>query len=143
MSEKVTGFLLLTIGLAVMLFSGYNIYQTFTGKLEPIELFSLDRGIGLDFSSFLVGDATPEELAQIKSQNNDLKTELVSPELINRPMNLFSHFLLMGFFVNIGFKVGLLGTNILRPVKVEVGKNKIIEAVSNSNTKPHQSPKLQ
>ncbi|MBN1168824.1 hypothetical protein JXA63_02940 [Candidatus Woesebacteria bacterium] len=141
MSEKISGFVLLIIGLGVMLFAVFNIYQTFTGQSEPIQLFDLKEGIGLDFSSFLVGDASPEELEQIKSENN-LKSELVSPELINEPMNLFSHFLLMGFIVNVGFKIGLLGANILRPVKVDVGKNKILNAVERSETKPQQAPKI-
>lgn len=96
MSEKIAGYLFLIVGSAMMLFAGFNIYQTFTGQSKPIQPFNLE-GIGLDFSSFLMGDANPEEIEQIKSENNDLKTELVSPDLVNKPMNLFAHFLLMGF----------------------------------------------
>lgn len=143
MSEKIAGYAFLAIGLAIILFSAFNVYQTFTGKSEPIQPFNLE-GIGLDFSSFLVGDASPEELAQLKTENNDLKTELVSPDLVNRPMNLFAHFMLLGFFVNVGFKIGLLGANILRPVKIDVGENKIMKALNRANKKQQEeAPKIQ
>ena len=99
MSEKVTGYLLLLLGLVLIGFSAFSVYQVFTKRAQPLQLFS-EAGISLNFP--------------------DAKTELVSANYLNSVSNLTSHYLLMSFLVSIGFKISSLGIQLLRPIEVKL-----------------------
>lgn len=122
MSEKVTGYILVLLGVLVMAFSVYNIYTVFTNKVAPINLFHLP-GVSLDLAN-LAGSEVPPEF-----QNQSLKTEIVKAEVINAPLNLLAHILFMGFILNAGYKLASLGVQFVRPinVKVRVGEKSVLE----------------
>ena len=117
MSEKVTGYLLLLAGIVIIALSSLSVYYVFKGRVKPIELFKLP-GISIDLSN-IAGADLPKESSDIGSQAT-LKTDLVEPDIINAPLNLFAHVIFMGFLVNVGFKVSSLGVQMLRPIKVNV-----------------------
>lgn len=110
MTEKVTGYLLLGLGLVIILISALNIYLIFTGKTHPVQIFNFS-GISLDLSSTLGLPSTGLKTAP---------SELVSPALLNDTTNLFAHLFLVGFFVNVGGKIASLGIELLRPVVVKL-----------------------
>lgn len=112
MSEKIVGYLLLSLGIILIVFSFFSVYYVFTAKAKPYDLFSLP-GISIDLSNLATGEL-PKEVTP------NLKTELVEADIINKPLNLIAHILLMGFLVNVGFKIASLGVQMVRPIKVNL-----------------------
>ena len=112
MSEKVVGYILLTAGIIIIILSSLSVYYVFKEKAKPFDIFKLP-GISIDLSNLAAGEIPGNASA-------DLKTELVDAEIINKPMNLVAHVLLMGFMVNVGFKIATLGVQMVRPIKVNL-----------------------
>lgn len=128
MTEKITGFILVAVGILIILFSAYNVIGAFTGRTEPSDIFGFS-GIGLDLGNFMLGEASPEEIAMIKDQNPNLKAELIEGDVLNKPLNLFAHLMLWGFISSIGFKIAQIGATILKPIKVHLKESSVLEQV--------------
>lgn len=109
MSEKILGYLLLVVGVLIIVYAALNVYGVFTKKAKPFDVFNLP-GISLDLGG-LVGNQLPTGPA---------KSELITPEILNQPLNLAAHLFLMGFIANIGFKIASLGVMLVRPIKVKL-----------------------
>lgn len=124
MSEKIVGYLLLAIGLLIIAYSGFSVYSVFTKKNKPIDLFAL-TGISLDIGSLTGGDSASQQTGMPSREGVPAKTELVSPEIINTPLNLVAHLMLMGFVATVGYKIASLGVMLLRPIKVKLKAAKI------------------
>lgn len=120
MTDKLTGYLLLLVGLGIIFFAGFSAYSVFTKKTEPVNLFNL-TGISLDLSQ-AANIELPQEFADagVKISDTDQKQEILSSELLNSTSNLVAHIILMGFIVNIGYKVAMLGVEMNRTVIVNV-----------------------
>jgi hypothetical protein len=126
MTDKVTGYLLVVIGLIIILFSGFSVYQVFTAKEKPVDLFHFD-GISLNLSSLLgSGEGlSSEQQAALEKQKSQIKPqEIVSAQLLNESSNLAAHIFLMGFIASIGYKVASLGVQFVRPIIVKVRESK-------------------
>jgi len=115
MTEKVLGYTYIVFGTILMILSLFSVYQIFINKVKPITLFNLP-GISIDLSG--VAPEVPQEVKEKESSPQSLKTELVQKEVINAPLNLLAHIIIMGFIANIGFKIASLGTLLVRPIKV-------------------------
>lgn len=107
MSEKVTGYTLLIIGLIVIVFAAVSAYQVFTGTVQPLPVINAS-GIALDMASLAPGQKGSMELFSAKDLN------LVS--------NLTVHYLLMTFLVTVGSKIAGLGIQLLRTIEVKVNQ---------------------
>lgn len=118
MSEKIIGYVLLAFGVSLLLLSAFEVYSVFTGKTSPYPIFNLSPVL-LDLSSLVTIDLPEEQLRALKDKNN-LKTELVSSDVLNKPLNLFAFIIFMGFIANIGFKLASLGVMFLRPIKINL-----------------------
>ncbi len=103
MSEKITGYILLFVGIFLIIVSAFSVFNVFTGKTKPFELFQMP-GISLD----VVGQ----------------KTEIVSAAMINDSSNLFVHLLLMGFIASTGQKLASLGVQLVRPIVIKYNEQK-------------------
>ena len=125
MKEKVIGYSLLTVGILIILYSAFSVYSVFTKKQNPQDVFNLP-GISLDLSGFVGGDLSPEERAAMEKSNVNTKAELISPEVLNTPLNYTFHILFMGFIASIGFKIANLGTLLVRPIKVNLKEEKSV-----------------
>jgi len=101
MSEKITGYILLILGLLVIGASAFNIYQVFTKQAQSIQLFS--------------GEGIKVEIPGLNAPS-----ELIPADQLNEISNLTAHYLLMSFLVSIGFKVSSLGIQLLRPIEVKL-----------------------
>lgn len=100
MSEKLTGYILLFLGLLVIVYSAISIFMVFTKKAQPIQLFT---GPGISVSL-----------------PNTKPTELVPAATLNDISNISAHYLLMSFLLGVGFKLGTLGVQLLRPIEVKL-----------------------
>lgn len=117
MSEKIVGYILLVLGILTIAFSLFSVYRVFTGQSKAYSLFNLP-GISLDLSQVIGSDLPLEQRKSLDPKS--FKTDLVSGEVLNQPLNLFFHILLMGFVANIGYKIASLGVQLLRPNKVDL-----------------------
>lgn len=127
MTEKVTGYILLAVGLAIIIFSGLNVYQVFTKQIEPIQLFNFS-GVALDMGSMLGApeNLTPEQQAYLRQQTSTAKPqELISADMINQTSNVAAHLFLMGFVATVGYKIASLGIQLMRPIVVQLREGKI------------------
>ena len=114
--EKVIGYALLTVGILIILYAAFSVYSVFTKKQKPVDVFNLP-GISLDLSGLVGSDLSPEERMLMKEKNVNTKAELISPEVLNTPLNYTFHILFMGFIASIGFKIANIGTLLVRPIK--------------------------
>jgi hypothetical protein len=122
MSEKVVGYLLIALGIMAMIFPLVSVYRVATGSARPVELFNFP-GLTLDLSQMAAPDTQdldPEQQALLQQNRESLKTELVSGEVLSQPLNFIAHLLFMGFIVNLGYKISLIGVNLVRPIKVNL-----------------------
>ena len=120
MPEKIVGYLLLASGLIVILFSGFSVYQVFTKKLEPVQLFNFD-GIAVDLGGAITSMVPADQQEAARTQIGDkAKQEIIPNTLINDTSNLAAHLFLMGFIASIGYKIASLGIQMIRPIVVKV-----------------------
>ncbi len=126
MDNKITGYILLVVGILTIVLSTFSVYSVFTGKKEAIQVFNYS-GISMNLSD-MVGTQMPvEQMGQMENIKSSAQSELIKPELINGPLNLTIHLFLMSFLVNVGYKVSSLGTQLLRPIKVKLKESKEVE----------------
>lgn len=110
MTNKLTGYILITVGILLILFSALHIFNIFSKNTRAVEVFSFS---GIEFPV--------ETLTGIKSQSKDPpKLELLSQDKLNDPLNLFANIIIMGFFSTIGYKLAGIGAMLVRPVKINM-----------------------
>ena len=125
MSEKIIGYILLILGLIIIFFSGFSVYQVFTKQAKPAQLFNF-KGIGLDTSS-IISNSLPPEFAQMVPKNSGGATqEIIPPALLNESSNIFAHLMLMGFLMSLGAKIASLGIQLVRPIVVKLKTKEVI-----------------
>lgn len=111
MHEKTTGYLLLALGILVIIISAIVIFLIFTGRMEPVGVFSINA------PTINTNDLLPQAAARI-SEGKEI--ELIPTETFNKTLNMVVQFFLMSFMLNVGYKISSLGVQMLRQVKVEV-----------------------
>lgn len=124
MSEKITGYILLTVGIGIILFSAWNIYGVFTKKIGPVQLFGF-KGIGIDMGQ-IINNAMPKDFTPLANTNLQSmpKTEIIPAAMLNGLLNIMAQIILMGFMAGIGQKIASLGVMLLRPVVVKMKESK-------------------
>lgn len=132
MSEKIVGYVLLVLGIAIIIFSVVSVYSVLTGKSIPAQIFTTE-GISLDLAALSGGGLSREQKENLAKQNISTKTQLVTPELLNSPLNLMTHLFLMGFIASAGFKIAMIGTTLVRPIKVNLKSKEAAVAESSSS----------
>lgn len=115
MSEKIVGYTLLLVGLMVIMYSAFSVFQVFTNQAQPVQLFNLP-GVSMDLSKMISGFSP--ELSGVDLP--PMEQEFASPEMINQPLNLFAHVTLMGFIASIGFRMANLGVLLVRTITAHV-----------------------
>ncbi len=120
MNPKILGYILLSIGISIIIYSGVSVYLVFTGSFEPFELFRF-AGISLDPAKFLGGDISSPNQAILQGQEIGIqKTELIPSEMLNQPTNIIAHVVLMGFMAMVGFRLASIGAMLVRPIVVKL-----------------------
>lgn len=119
MAEKITGYLLLLIGITIIVLSGYSVYSVFTKQSQPVKLFNFN-GISINVGQIVMGNL-PADVAQFAPKNQSPQTtEIISPQMLNDSSNIFAHYILMGFIASLGFKLASLGVMLIRPIVVKL-----------------------
>ncbi|OGG01937.1 hypothetical protein A2Z33_01725 [Candidatus Gottesmanbacteria bacterium RBG_16_52_11] len=113
MTTKSVGWILVGIGVLTMVFAAVNVVLVFAHRADPVGFFSFS-GIGIDTGQLMPVPA----LGQPETPGVNL--EIVPPGMINQTANIFAHMLLMGFIVNIGYKLASLGTQLTRTIEVKL-----------------------
>jgi len=117
MTEKIVGYLLIAAGIIVIVISSLNVLGLFTGKIKPVNLFSLS-GVNINLSTLVAG--IPDQKEILDQPTGNTNTEIIDSDVINSPLNLFAHIFLMGFFVTAGGRISSIGTKLVRPIKVSL-----------------------
>ncbi|MBI4096356.1 MAG: hypothetical protein HY425_01430 [Candidatus Levybacteria bacterium] len=120
MNEKITGYLLLLLGLGIMIFCVVNIVMVFTDKAEPFPVFNIQSGSSTN---------TPDLnnlVAQLQKNNPNAfqlqlpKIDILPPESLNQMLNLSTQFFLMTFILGFGYKIASLGVQLIRPINIKL-----------------------
>ncbi len=120
MTSKRIGYILLFLGILIIGYSAFDVYQVFTKQKQPIQLFSLE-GIFIDPSTFAPQIEVPAGMESIVRQPaRGGQIEILPADLLNLTSNLFAHILLMGFIGSVGSKIATLGTALVRTIEVKV-----------------------
>lgn len=134
LSERLVGYILLTLGIIIMFFAAIQIIAVFTGNAKPIKMFSMDSKMPTQQQS----NQTLEDLIAQLQQNpqTSLNTaslptpQLIDPKIINDILNLTVYYVIMQFILGLGFKLSNLGVQLLRPIVIQT-KDKKIETIAN------------
>ena len=101
-SEKIFGYLLLSLGLVCIIFAFYSVYKTFTNIEVPPEIFQAET------ISFL----TPSG-----PDSPSVKVTVPLNYEIRKIVNVFLYYLFMLFIVAVGGKLGNLGIQFIRVIR--------------------------
>lgn len=135
MNDKMVGYSLITLGLAIIIFALISIVSIIRGGVHAPEYFNFE-GISIDTAQ-IADVSVPDELenagvkVQPKASNPQ---EIVPADLLNKTTNLFIHIILMGFVVNVGFKISMIGTSLSRPVMIRTKRDNKFETELKNNT---------
>jgi len=101
--EKVVGYILLAIGVVMIFFSVFLMFNVFTGASAPPKLFNFS-----DISFSIPQPGGIPETVQISGQD------------ISRIVAMGFWYLLMFFIMLAGGRIASLGVNLIREIRVEV-----------------------
>ncbi len=136
MSEKIIGYILLTLGVVIIFVSSFSVFTVFTGRAKPVQLFNFES-VSIDFSQIVSASLPttdlPEELKGSIPKNTapSAKTEIIKGDMLNTTSNIFAHLVLMGFLASSGLKLAQIGVNLLRPIIVKLKEEKLLKEVKN------------
>ncbi len=130
MTERTTGYSLLTIGILIMIFAAFQIISVFTGKAEPITLFQMEQSTISNSSENQNNNSILDQIqnAALGQNNGSAKlpdVQIIDPEILNSILNLTVYYVIMQFLLSLGFKLANLGTQLLRPIQIKM-KNRTL-----------------
>ncbi len=106
--NKILGYLLIFIGLAIMLWTLYNSYNIFTAKIAAPEIFTLSQGESLSSQKLPLIQVQMEEL--IREQFK----EIFPPDLLANLLNLISWSIIAGILIFGGAQISNIGIKLVR-----------------------------
>lgn len=130
MDSKTTGYVFLTTGVFIMVFTVVLVILAFTNIIHPTYFSVSPKSTpsptsNIDLNS-LSATGQPNLSALLPSLN------IIPPGVLDNALNLSAHFLLMSFIGGFGYKLAMIGVNLIRPIVIKTG-GKIIPA---ENTSP-------
>lgn len=118
-TEKIIGYILLTLGIILLLFSIVEMFSVYGGTSSPPKLINLS-----DIS--LPGQ-------------DGTNTTLIQGSQLSQLPNLFFWFVLMSFVLFAGGKIASLGVSMLKDIKVEV-KQPLLTPNETEKTETEEAP---
>lgn len=118
-TEKIIGYILLTLGIILLLFSIVEMFSVYGGTSSPPKLVNLS-----DIS--LPGQ-------------DGTNTTLIQGSQLSQLPNLFFWFVLMFFVLFAGGKIASLGVSMLKDIKVEV-KQPLLTPNETEKTETEEAP---
>ncbi len=99
--DKIIGYVLLTLGVILLLFSTVEMVSVYTGNASPPKLFNIS------------------DISLPTDQAGTNVTVIQGAQISNLP-NLFFWFILMFFVLFAGGKIASLGVSMIKDIKVEI-----------------------
>lgn len=116
MKEKVIGYILLALGVVTIIVAAVSVVFVFTGSTKPIEL--IDQKINLGFNVSLPGET---------GDNTQVPVKMNQLQPIIHLANLFGYLIFMGFIASIGYKIALIGVQLIRPIVIKAKEESVIK----------------
>lgn len=124
--EKILGYLLLLVGIAMILTSLFLVYQVLTGKNKPPQIFNVESPtIKLPTASSNLqlpeGLELPEgfSLQEATNEATPAGIKIIPDELLNGMVNISLYYLLMMFAASTGVKIADIGTKLIKEIKIK------------------------
>lgn len=117
--EKITGYILILLGLVIVCVAGWNGLMVFTGKAEPIRIFISSQTPINTPQIPQSSEPSNEVLASLQPMLSSLVGQTMGPNM-EKPINITIHFLILGFFVTIGFRVASIGAMLVRSITYKI-----------------------
>jgi hypothetical protein len=114
-TERMTGFILLGVGLLLIFIAVNCVYTIFSGAATPPELFKID--------SITISVPTGTD-------TSTKPMELLKGEQASKFINMAVWYILMLFILSAGSKIAGLGVQLLREIKVVVKGNNTSSTIS-------------
>mgnify|MGYP001597905082 CR=1 FL=1 len=126
MDTKTSGWIFLAIGVFIMTLSVILVILAFTNVIHPTY-----------FGDSSLSVSKPPAVSDINSLNSGQANAAalmpnfgaISPEALGNVLNLSTHFFLMTFIGGFGYKLAMIGVNLIRPIVVKTS-NKTLEAAT-------------
>jgi hypothetical protein len=109
MTEKVIGYIFLTVGIIIIAVVAFNAIGVFTGSNKPNSIIRNEGNITMDFSVPGTG-GLPTASVPVEIKNYSQIIDIA---------NLVLFVVFSGFFASIGYKIAMVGANLVRPVVVK------------------------
>ena len=122
MTEKVIGYIFLAVGIIVIALVAFNAIGVFTGSKEPYSIIKNEGSITMNFSVPGTG-GVPTASVPVEIKNYT--------QIINIA-NLVLFVVFSGFFASIGYKIAMVGANLVRPIVVKTRNGVLKEAPQNT-----------
>lgn len=113
--QKISGWVLLLIGLAILGWSIYTSFNIFTAKAVAPEIFKIENKAQNSSSATVKMPSTPAEVQkQMESIVSEQIRQLIPTELIANLLNLISWAIFASFLIFAGFQIASLGVKLIR-----------------------------
>ncbi|PIZ61864.1 hypothetical protein COY16_05820 [Candidatus Roizmanbacteria bacterium CG_4_10_14_0_2_um_filter_39_13] len=142
-TEKIVGYSLLGLGIIFMFFATFQIVLTFTGRVSPIQIIKSTPQKNNQNTANNFDKSNPEELLK-QAQQDPLSllssgggfdiSSIIDQKAINNMLNLTVHYFIMQFLLSLGYKLALLGVQMIRPLKISIDKSQITSLLESNKT---------
>lgn len=131
-----TGYILLYAGVIIIIFAAFNTVMVLLKKAEPVQFYE-PGDISIDFSQFIPEYEIPGLPESLQPRQQEGNTETTS-NVLTESLNLLIHLFLMGLLINVGSKIAMIGTALVRPIVVKLHKTEqvISPKPTAASTKP-------
>lgn len=133
MKERRTGYILLYSGIGTMLLAVVYIFLLFMSIVPPLPVFT-----GVDELNSILNTAplsNPYAIGPNQTAQPNPLAALSGIDL-SRILNLTTTFFLMTFIITVGYKIGNLGVQLIRPINVKLRN----EATETGEKSPQKTP---
>ena len=107
-TERIIGFILLFLGVAIILFALYSSYGILTGAAEPPEIFEAPR------EQSVTNEGSEALEVQVQALLQDQLSSILPEDALPKTFNLFAWSILAGILIFGGGQVAGLGVKLLR-----------------------------
>lgn len=108
--NKILGYLLLFVGLAIIFWTLYNSYNIFTAKITPPEIFKASETESVSSQKTKTQDLQAQAEEVIREQFK----EMLPPDLLPNLFNLISWSIIAGILIFGGSKVSNIGIKLMK-----------------------------
>lgn len=126
MDTKTTGWVFLGIGVFIMTFSVILVILAFTNVIHPTYFGDSTLSVNKPPAVNEINSLNPN---QANSAALMPSLDAISPEALGNVLNLSTHFFLMTFIGGFGYKLAMIGVNLIRPIVVKASEKRLEAAV--------------